>query len=55
MGPAEIIYGRDLFGVLLFAVSGSLAAGRKHMDVFGVIVLGLVTALGGGSLWVTCI
>ena len=55
MGPAEIIYGRDLFGVLLFAVSGSLAAGRKHMDFFGVIVLGLVTALGGGSLWVTCI
>jgi len=50
MGPAEIIYGLDLFGVAVFAVSGSLAAGRKHMDVFGVIVLGLVTALGGGTL-----
>ena len=50
MGPAEIIYGLDLFGVSVFAVSGSLAAGRKHMDVFGVIVLGLVTALGGGTL-----
>ncbi len=50
MGPAEILYGLDLFGVAVFAVSGSLAAGRKHMDVFGVIVLALVTALGGGTL-----
>ena len=50
MGPAEIIYSLDLFGVAVFAVSGSLAAGRKRMDVFGVIVLGLVTALGGGTL-----
>ncbi|KPJ97236.1 MAG: hypothetical protein AMJ60_12225 [Desulfobacterales bacterium SG8_35] len=50
VGPAQIIYGLDLFGVAVFAVSGSLAAGRKRMDIFGVIVLGLVTALGGGTL-----
>ena len=50
MDSALIIYGLDLFGVAVFAVSGSLAAGRKRMDVFGVIVLGLVTALGGGTL-----
>ena len=50
MDPALIIYGLDLFGVAVFAVSGSLAAGRKSMDIFGVIVLGLVTALGGGTL-----
>jgi uncharacterized membrane protein YeiH len=50
VNPEQIIYGLDLFGVAVFAVSGSLAAGRKRMDVFGVIVLGLVTALGGGSL-----
>jgi len=50
MDPVKIIYGLDLFGVAVFAVSGSLAAGRKRMDVFGVIVLGLVTALGGGTL-----
>jgi uncharacterized membrane protein YeiH len=48
--PSLIIYGFDLFGVAVFAVSGSLAAGRKRMDVFGVTVLGLVTALGGGTL-----
>lgn len=46
----QIIYFLDLFGVAVFAVSGSLAAGRKHMDVFGVVVLGLATALGGGTL-----
>jgi uncharacterized membrane protein YeiH len=50
VNPEQIIYGLDLFGVAVFAVSGSLAAGRKRMDVFGVIVLGLVTALGGGTL-----
>ena len=50
MGPEQIIYVLDLFGVGVFAVSGSLAAGRKRLDVFGVIVLGLVTALGGGTL-----
>jgi uncharacterized membrane protein YeiH len=50
MDPRQIIHGLDLFGVAVFAVSGSLAAGKKRMDVFGVIVLGLVTALGGGTL-----
>lgn len=50
MDKTQIIYALDLFGVAVFTISGSLAAGRKRMDVFGVIVLGLVTALGGGTL-----
>lgn len=50
MDPAPIIQALDFFGVGVFAVSGALAAGRKRMDVFGVVVLGLVTALGGGTL-----
>lgn len=45
-----IIHILDLIGVAVFAVSGALAAGRKRMDFFGVIVLGCVTALGGGTL-----
>jgi uncharacterized membrane protein YeiH len=36
--------------VAVFAASGALAAGRKRMDVFGVIVVGAVTAVGGGTL-----
>ncbi|MEW6186980.1 MAG: trimeric intracellular cation channel family protein [Thermodesulfobacteriota bacterium] len=40
----------DLFGTAVFAITGALAAGRKKMDIFGVVVLGCVTALGGGTL-----
>jgi uncharacterized membrane protein YeiH len=40
----------DLIGTAVFAITGALAAGRKQMDIFGVVVLGCVTALGGGTL-----
>ena len=40
----------DLVGTAVFAITGALAAGRKRMDIFGVVVLGCVTALGGGTL-----
>lgn len=40
----------DLFGTAVFAASGALAAGRKHLDLFGVLVLAIVTAIGGGTL-----
>ncbi len=46
----SLIYILDLFGVAVFAITGSLAAGRKHMDLFGVVVLAIVTALGGGTI-----
>ncbi len=45
-----LIYLLDLFGVAVFAITGSLAAGKKKMDLFGVVVLALATALGGGTL-----
>ena len=40
----------DLLGVAVFAASGVLAAGRKNMDLLGVVVIAMVTALGGGTL-----
>ncbi len=40
----------DLAGVFVFAISGALAAVRKGMDVFGIIVLALMPAVGGGTL-----
>jgi uncharacterized membrane protein YeiH len=40
----------DLIGISVFAVSGALAAVRRDLDVFGVLVLATVTALGGGVL-----
>jgi uncharacterized membrane protein YeiH len=39
-----------LVGVAAFASTGALAAGRKKMDVFGVVVVAIVTAIGGGTL-----
>lgn len=38
----------DLIGVAVFAASGALAAVRARLDVFGVVVLAGITALGGG-------
>ncbi|NKF22229.1 trimeric intracellular cation channel family protein [Solimonas marina] len=40
----------DLVGVGVFAVSGTLAAGRKRLDPVGVGVIAVVTALGGGTI-----
>ena len=45
----NLMFFLDLFGVTVFAVTGSLAAGRKQMDLLGVVVLAIVTALGGGT------
>ena len=32
------------------AMSGALAAGRRHMDLFGVAIIAFMTALGGGTV-----
>lgn len=45
-----VIYVLEMIGTAVFAITGALAAGRKRMDIFGVVVLGCVTALGGGTL-----
>ncbi len=38
----------ELIGLVAFAASGALAAVRARLDVFGVVVVALATALGGG-------
>jgi uncharacterized membrane protein YeiH len=40
----------QLIGVAGFAVSGALAGVRARLDVFGVVVIGVTTALGGGVI-----
>jgi uncharacterized membrane protein YeiH len=45
-----ILYILDLIGTAAFAASGAWVAVRRRMDLFGVLVLGLVTAVGGGTL-----
>lgn len=44
------LYVIELFGVAAFAISGALVAIEKKMDLFGVAILGFVTATGGGVL-----
>ena len=40
----------ELIGTVAFSVSGAMIAIEKKMDIFGVIILGLITAIGGGML-----
>ena len=40
----------ELIGTVAFAVSGAMTGIRKHLDLFGVAFLGVVTAVGGGIL-----
>ncbi|MFT6718948.1 MAG: putative membrane protein YeiH [Sphingobacteriales bacterium] len=47
---SDLIYFIDLFGTLVFAISGVTVAIKKDFDLVGSIVLGFVTAVGGGTL-----
>lgn len=40
----------DILGTIAFAISGVLVAMNKRMDLFGVIIIAFVTAVGGGTL-----
>ncbi len=40
----------DIIGTIAFAISGALTAIKKQMDLFGVIILGVTTAVGGGAI-----
>ena len=41
-----IIFVLEIIGTLAFSASGAMTAVKKNMDVFGVIILGLTTAVG---------
>ncbi|MBE1277348.1 TRIC cation channel family protein [Enterovibrio baiacu] len=45
-----LLYFLDMFGTAVFAISGVLLAGKLRMDPFGVVVLAMVTAIGGGTI-----
>lgn len=40
----------DILGTIAFAISGVLVAMEKKLDVFGVLIIAFVTAVGGGTL-----
>ena len=43
-----LVYILEMIGTVAFAWSGAMVGIRKNLDIFGVIVLGVVTAVGGG-------
>jgi uncharacterized membrane protein YeiH len=47
MNTNEILF---LIASAVFAVTGVLAAARQNMDVMSFVVIGVVTAIGGGTL-----
>ena len=40
----------DYFGTIVFALAGVLVASNRKLDLFGVMIVGIVTAVGGGTL-----
>ncbi len=44
------IYLLDLFGTGIFAISGVITAIEKKFDLVGALIIGFITAIGGGSV-----
>ncbi len=45
-----IIYILEVIGTIAFASAGAMVGIRKYMDIFGVVVLGITNAVGGGCV-----
>lgn len=45
-----MLYVIDILGTIAFAISGVLVAINKKMDLFGILIIAFVTAVGGGTL-----
>jgi len=45
-----MFYTLDILGTIAFAISGVLVAIHKKMDLFGILIIAFVTAIGGGTL-----
>ncbi|MFH4967243.1 trimeric intracellular cation channel family protein [Gaetbulibacter sp. M240] len=45
-----MFYTIDILGTMAFAISGVLIAMEKRMDLFGILIIAFVTAVGGGTL-----
>lgn len=50
MNETVIIYIMELIGTIAFAISGALIAVRRSLDLFGVVLVGSITAVGGGIM-----
>ena len=46
----QMLFVLDMIGTVAFALSGAMTAIKKKMDILGVMILGMVTAVGGGMM-----
>ena len=46
----DIVFFLEIIGTVAFAASGAMIAVHRRMDIFGVVMLGLFTAVGGGAI-----
>ena len=46
----KVFYLMELLGTIAFAMSGAFVAIEQKMDVLGVIILGIITSIGGGII-----
>ena len=44
----SVFFYLEILGVIAFSISGALVALNKKFDVFGVVIVGMITAVGGG-------
>lgn len=49
-GNISVLFIMELIGTAAFSCSGAMLAIRKKLDLLGIVVLGVITAVGGGML-----
>ena len=50
MDFSTVYFIMEFLGTIAFAISGAIVGIEKRMDVLGIMVLGLITAVGGGII-----
>ena len=46
----RLVHFFDILAAVVFAVSGSLVASRKNMDIMGFMWFAVITGVGGGTV-----
>ncbi|MFN6058238.1 MAG: TRIC cation channel family protein, partial [Paracoccaceae bacterium] len=50
MPEFTLLDGLDYASVLVFALTGALAASRSQLDIVGFVFIACLTAVGGGTI-----
>lgn len=47
---STVIFVVEIIGIVVFALSGVMVAVKHRLDLFGVLVVGTITSVGGGVI-----